>query len=324
MRSLTTLGMALFLTLPCALQNFAVAQTYPERPIHLVVPFAPGGGADNAARIISEPLAKRLGQTIVIDNKPGGGDTLAATMVAHAKPDGYTLLYATAGQQMINPHLMGKLPYDPVNGLMAVSELMAATSVLVVHKDVPARTVAEFIALAKSRPGKINFGSAGIGATSHLGGELFKAMAGIDIVHVPYKGSGMAVTDVIGGSVQMAIDNISVYLPHIKSGAVRALGVSTPDRSLILPDTPPIADTLRGFDASPMNYISAPAGTPSHIIERLNKEINAVLSMPELQARFLTMGSKLKGGTPEQMEALIRSESAKWKKVIEISGAKAE
>lgn len=325
MRHLNALGLMLSLALVYALPNSALAQPYPNRPIRLIVPFAAGGGADNIARIISESLGKRLGQTIIVDNKPGGGGTLGADIVAHSAPDGYTLLYATPGQQMINPHLMVKLPYDPVNGLVAVSKLVSGTNVLVVPKDFPATTVAELIAFAKAHPGRVNFASSGIGSTSHLAGELFKSMAGIDIVHVPYKGSGVAVTDVISGRVQMSIDTISVYLPHIKSGSVQALGVSTPDRNPVLPDTPPIADTLPGFDASPVNYISAPARTPRPIIDRLNKEINAVINMPAVQAQFLASGGTgLKGNTPEQMEALIKSESTKWKKVIESSGAKPE
>lgn len=319
-----TVMSAFFFAASFTLTNFTYSQPYPFKPIRLIVPFAPGGGSDNAARIVSDALSKRLNQSIVIDNKPGGGGTLAATYVVNSKPDGYTLLYATAGQQMINPHLMAKLPYDPVHGLIAVSQLLEATNVLVVNKDLPVASVEELISLAKSRPGQINFASSGIGGTSHLAGELFKSMAGIDIVHVPYKGSGLAMTDLIGGAVQMTIDNISVYLPHMKSGAVRLLAVATLDRSPSLPETPPIAKTLPGFDASPINYISVPAGTPRPIIDRLNKEVNAVLHMPEIQSRFLAMGSTLKGGSPEQMEAVIRADSAKWKKVIELSGAKPE
>lgn len=299
----------------------AIAQSYPDRPIKLVVPFAPGGGADITARKIAEPWGRRLGQPIVIDNRPGAGGTTAASYVAQAAPDGYTLLYATPGQQMTNPHMM-KLPYDPLNDFAAVGQLLEGGSVLVVHKDVPAKSVAELIALAKANPGKISFGSAGIGASSHLAGELFKSEAKIDIVHVPYRGSGAAVIDVVAGRVPMAIDSISVYQPHIASGAVRALAVSSLHRNAAMPDVPPIADTLPGFEASPVNYIAAPARTPRPIINKLNKELNAVLATSELQAYFKGNGTTVKGSTPEQMEALIRSESAKWKTVIEQSGAK--
>jgi len=310
------------LALAHALANAAWAQSYPTKPIRMIVPFAPGGGADYYARILSEPLSKRLGQPIIIDNKGGAGGTLGADLVAHSAPDGYTLLYTTPGQQMVNPHLVAKLPYDALNDLTAVAQLSVSTTILLVHKDFPVTSVAELIAYAKAHPGKINFASAGIGASSHLGGELFKSMAGIDIVHVPYKGSGPAVADVIGGRVQMTIDSGSVYMPHIKSGAVRALGVSSLDRNPSLPDTPPIADTLPGYEASTVNYITAPARTPKAIIDQLNREINAVLQMPTVQAQYLANVSIAKGSTPEQMEALIRSESAKWKKVIEFSGAR--
>jgi len=322
MRQLNALALALPLALACALPHVASAQSYPTKPIRLIVPFPPGGGADIIARIINDPLSKRLGQPIIIDNKGGAGGTLGADLVAHSAPDGYTLLYTTPGQQMVNPHLMAKLPYDAANDLTGVSQLSLGTYVLVVHKDVPAKSVAELVAYAKSQPGKVNFASSGIGAGSHLGGELFKSMAGIDIVHVPYKGSGPAVADVIGGRVQMAIDSISVYMPHIKSGALRALGVSSLERNPSLPDTPPIADAVPGFEALVVNYITAPAGTPKPIIERLSKEINAALKTPEVQAKFQANGTIPKGSTPEQMQALIKSESAKWKKVIEIAGVK--
>ena len=325
MRPLNALALTLSLALTCTLPHAALAQSYPDKPIRLVVPFPPGGGADSLARILGEPLGKRLGQQVVIDNKGGAGGTLGADLVAHAAPDGYTLLYVTPGQQMVNPHLMDKLPYDPVNGFVAICQVVAAPNVLVVHKDLPVKNIAELIAYAKAQPGKINFASSGIGASSHLAGELFKYMAGVNIIHVPYKGSGLAVTDVLGGRVQMTIDTVSVYMQHIKAGAVRALGVSSPERNPLLPDVPAIAETLPGFDAQAVNYISAPAGTPKAIINRLSKEINAVLDMPAVQAQFVASGGTgLKGSTPEQMEALVKSESAKWKKVIDLSGAKSQ
>ena len=314
---------ALVLSIALAVPLAASAQTYPDRPIRIVVPFAPGGGADFTARKLAEPLSARLGQNIVIDNKPGAGGTLGATLVANAKPDGYTLLYATPGQQMTNPHLMSSLPYDAEKAFTAVSQLVLGGSVLVVHKDLPVASVTELIALAKAKPGTISFASAGIGASSHLAGELFKSEAGIDIVHVPYKGSGAAVVDVIGGRVQMAIDSVSVYRSHIASGAVRALAVSSASPNPALPDLPTIAEVIPGFEASPVNYITAPAGTPRDIIEKLNKEINAVLAMPELQKSFTASGTLLVGSTPGQMEALVKSESRKWKKVIDQSGARA-
>ena len=304
--------------------GIAAAQNYPTRPIRLIVPFAPGGAADTVARIVATPLGERLGKIVLVDNRPGGGATIGADVVAKAQPDGYTLLYGTPGPQIINPYLMKKLPYDPVKDFAPISRIGVIPSVLVVSASVPAKSVKELIALAKAQPGKLNFASAGIGASSHLAGELFKTMAGIDIVHVPYKGTGPALQDLLGGNAQMAIDSLSVYLPHIKSGALRVLGTATAERSPLLPDVPPIADTLKGFDASPMNYFAARSGTPRPIIARLNTEINTVLKMPEVRERLIGLGITPHGSTPEELEAEIRREQVKWKKVIEISGAKAE
>jgi tripartite-type tricarboxylate transporter receptor subunit TctC len=304
-----------------ALAMGAAAQDYPDRPLRLVVPFAPGGGADIVARAVAAPLGKRLGQPVVVDNKPGGGGTLAADLVAKAPADGYTLLY-TPGPQMANPYLMAKLPYDPVRDLVPVSEVAIVPNVLVVNKDLPVRTLKEFIAYAKSHPGKVNFASAGQGASSHLAGESFKQAAGVSMVHIPYRGTGPALTDLLSGQVQMAIDSIAVYKPHIDSGALRALGVATARRSPLLPDVPPIADELKGFDAAPVNYISVPAKTPQAVIDRLNRDINVVLESRELKEQLAASGVVPQGSTPAEMAALIRSEAAKWKKVIEVSGAK--
>jgi len=299
----------------------AQPQPYPTQPIRLILPFAAGGGADNNARTMTELLSQRLGQPIVIDYKPGAGGTLGANIVAHAPPDGYTLLYATPGQQMTTPHLMDKMPYDPLKSFSSVSQVIQGSNVLVVNKNLPVNSVAELIALAKAKPGTINFASAGIGSSSHLAGELFKSMAGIDIVHVPYKGSGAAITELLGGSVQMAIDTVSVYLPHIKANNLKALAISTLEHNPALPDLPLIAATLPGFDAAPVNYVTAPAGTPRAIIERLNRDINIVLALPAVREQYEKNGATAKGSTPEAMDALIISESAKWKKIIEQSQA---
>ena len=323
MRLLKKIGFGLLTVALSIAPIFTHADNFPSKPIRLVLAFSPGGGADINARTITDPLSQKLGQPVIIDYKPGGGGTLAAMVVANAAPDGYTLLYATPGQQMTNPHLMDKLPYDPVRAFKAVSQTVEGGNVLVVNKNLPVSDVAELIALAKSEPGKINFASSGIGSSSHLAGELFKSMAGIDIVHVPYKGSGAAVTELIGGSVQMTIDTVSVYLQHIKAGELKAIGISTLSRNPALPDVPLIADTLPGFQAAPVNYITAPAATPDDIILKLNKAINEVLQMPSVQKKFAANGATGKGGTPEQMQALIQSESAKWKKIIRASQAQA-
>jgi len=299
--------------------SVTLAQDYPNKPIKLIVPFAPGGGADNTARIISEPLAKRLGQPVVIEYKPGAGGVIGAAFVANAPKDGYTLLFATPGQQMTAPYLMDKMPYDAATAFSSVIELIEGSNVLVVTKELPVNSVKELIAYAKANPNKVNFASSGIGSSSHLAGELFKSMAGINIEHVPYKGSGAAVTEVIGGSVQMSIDSLSVYQAHIKAGAVKALAVSTLARNVALPDLPPIADTLPGYTAAPINYITVPAGTPKAIITKLNKELNEVLKNPEVRERLIATGLDVKGGTPEEMDRVVESESKKWQKVIEQS-----
>jgi len=292
-------------------------QTWPSSPIRLVVPFAPGGGADLMARILADPLSKRLGQPIVIENKPGAGATLGADFVAKAQPDGYTLLWTTPGPQITNPYLMPKLPYDPFKDFTAIATAVTAVNVLVVTPSLPVKSVSELIAYAKANPGKLNFSSSGIGASSHLSGELFKMMAGIDIVHVAYRGSGPALQDLLAGNVQMSIDTVAVLLPHIQAGTLRALGVATIERNPSLPDLPPIADTLPGFDGSSINYINGPAGMPQPVVERLNREINAVLSDPDVRKRM-----EVAGFTPivESQTALvtrITQEQDKWKKVIE-------
>lgn len=302
----------------------AQAQTYPNKAIRLVVPFPPGGGADIVARALATPLSKRLGQPVIVDNKAGGGTTIGTDYVVKSPADGYTLLYTTPGAQMTNPHLMAKLPYDPIADLTPVSQVAVVPSVLVVHKSVPVKNVKELIQYARTNPGKLNFASSGIGTSSHLAGELFKHVAKIDIVHVPYRGSAPLLQDLLGGNVSMAIDSIAVYLPHIESGMLRPIGVSSRERSPSLPDVPPIADDLAGFEGSPVNYISVRSGTPKEIIDRLNHEINAVLSTPEIKSYFLAKGVVSRGGTAAEMAALVQSESIKWKQVIELSGARVE
>ncbi len=307
-----------------AASGVASAQDYPARPLKLVVPFAPGGGADIVARAIATPLSRRLGQPVVVDNRPGGGGTMGADAVAKAPADGYTLLYTTPGPQFTNPYLMDKLPYDPVKDLVPVTQVAVVPSVLVVNKTVPATNLKELIAYARANPGKLNFASAGIGSSSHLAGELLKYSAKIDIVHVPYRGTGAALQDLLGGNVSMAIDSIAVYRSHIEAGTLRAIAVSTKERSPVLPGVPPIADELPGFEGSPINYISVRGGTPAPLVARLNREINAVLDTPEVRASLIASGVVPKGGTPEEMAAIVRSESAKWKQVIQISGARME
>ena len=302
----------------------ASAETYPSKPVRMVVPFAAGGGADLVARAVAGGLAKRLGQPIVVDNKPGGGGTLGADAVAKAPADGYTLLYTTPGPQITNPYLMAKLPYDPMADLTPVSQVAIVSAVLVVNSTIPATNVKELIQYARAHPGKLNFASAGVGSSSHLAGELFKHDAKIDIVHVPYRGTAPALQDLLGGNVAMAFDSIAVYRQFIEAGKLRVLAVSSREPSPLLPKVPPIADNLPGFDASPVNYISVRSGTPKEIVDRLNREINAVLATSEVKDYLLNNGVIPAGGTVAEVAALVKTESAKWKQVIEVSGAKLE
>ena len=311
----TILAIATTLTILCA--GGASAQTYPDHPIRFIVPFAPGGGADLLARILQDPLAKRLGQPVVIENRAGGGATIGADFVAKAPPDGYTILLTTPGPQITNRYLLGKLPYDPDKDLVPVAMLVKAVNVLVVNPSLPAKSVAELIAYAKANPNKINFSSSGVGASSHLSGELFKMMAGIDITHVPYRGSGPSITDIISGNIQMSIDTVSTMLPHIKSGAMRALAVAGSERNPTLPDLPTIAATLPGFDGDSINYLSAPTGVPQPIIDRLHNELNAILTDPEVARRMIEAGLTPVVETQADLIKRVKDEQVKWKKVIE-------
>jgi tripartite-type tricarboxylate transporter receptor subunit TctC len=296
----------------------------PSRPLRLVVPFAPGGSADQTARMLAEPMAAALGQPVVVENRPGGGATLGAQLVARAAPDGLTLLYGTPGPQIINPHLMRSLPYDPERDFAPVVGVKRAPNLLCMHPSVAARSVPELIALAKARPDSLAFSSSGVGSSSHLAGEMLKHMAGIEILHVPFRGTGPAVTELLSGNVQMAIDTLSVLLPHARGGALRALAVSTPRRSPLVPELPAIAETLPGFDAAPFNYLAAPAGTPPAAVARLNAVVNAILADPEFRRRMAELGEEPAGGTPEELAETIRAESARWRAVIQSAGIRAE
>ena len=294
----------------------AWAQPYPSRIIRIVVPFAPGGGSDIVARLVGDRLSKRLQQTVIIENKPGAGAIIGADSVAKSAPDGYTLLFATPGPQILNPYLIKSLPYDPKD-FAGVATLLKSVNLMVVSPNVPAKTVRELIDYAKTNPGKLNFASSGIGTSSHLAGELFKSMAGIEITHVPYRGNALALQDVMAGTVQISIDAISALLPHARSGALRALGVAAPERSVVLPEVPTIAETLPGYDASSINYISAPAGTPAPIVERLNHEINAVMAEAEVRDHLVELGLVPITESIADLEKRISAESEKWKTVIE-------
>ena len=307
-----------------AIPAIARAQSYPNRPIRLICPFAAGGSADASARQIAEPLAAVLGQPVVVENRPGGGATLGAQLVARAAPDGHTLLYGTPGPQIVNPWLMRSVPYDPVKDFAPVSGYKRAPNLLAVHPSIPAQNVAELVALAKAQPGTLTFASSGVGSSSHLAGEMLKFLAGIDITHVPYRGTSQALTDLLGGTVSMALDTLSILLPPSRNGNLRALGVTTPQRSRLAPDLAALAETLPGFDAAPFNYIAATGGTPAPIIATLNRAIVGILNDPAYRARMEGLGEEATPSSPEELAATIAAESARWKQVIEAAGIRAE
>lgn len=297
---------------------------YANRPVRVVVPFAAGGSADQTARMLSEPLAAALGQPVVVENRPGGGATLGAQLVARAAPDGHTLLYGTPGPQIINPHLMKSLPYDPERDFAPVISVKRAPNPLAVHPSVPARSVPELIALAKAKPGSLAYASSGIGASSHLAGAMLEFLGKVELLHVPFRGTGPATTELLAGNVQVALDTISILLPHARRGALVALGVTTPQRSPLAPDVPALAETLPGFDAAPFNYIAAPANTSPSIIAELNAALNRILGDPMYRQRMADLGEEPGGGTPDELAATIRAESARWKTVIEQAGIRLE
>jgi tripartite-type tricarboxylate transporter receptor subunit TctC len=300
----------------------AAQSTYPSRTVQLVVPFAAGGGSDVMARVIAEPLSQRLGQPVIVENKPGANATIGADYVAKSAPDGHVMMHTTPGPQITNPSLMAKLPYDPVKDLLPVARLGVFVHVLAINPQVPANNVAEFIAYAKANPGKLSFASPGIGSGSHLAGEYLKGLAGIDIVHVPYKGTGAALQDLIAGNVHLTLDSLAALMPSIKSGRLRAIAVGYPQRTPSLPDVPTLAETFPGFDSSPMNYISIRGGTPAPIVERLNREINHVLDMPSVRQRMLDMGVLVSTSTPEEIARQVDSEREKWGQIIQKTGIK--
>jgi tripartite-type tricarboxylate transporter receptor subunit TctC len=301
------------------------AQSYPVKPIRLVVPFAAGGTTDILAREVGAHLTKAFGQTVVIDNKPGAGGNIGADIVAKAPADGYTILMGTVGTHGINVSLYNKLPYDAVKDFAAVSLVAAVPNVLVVHPSVPAKTMAEFTDYARAQGDKLTMASSGNGTSIQLAGELFKSMTGAKMTHVPYKGSAPALTDLIGGQVLTMFDNMPSALPHIKAGKLRAIAVTSSKRSSVLPDVPTIEETgLKGYEASSWFGIVAPAGVPADIIQKLSQEIAKGIASPEMQEKMKGQGAIPIGNTPEQFAAHIKSEIAKWERVVKASGAKVD
>ena len=301
----------------------ASAQTYPTKPIRLVVPFPPGGATDILARDVAQKLTEAWGQSVIVDNRPGAGGNIGSELVAKSAPDGYTLEMGTVGTHAINASLYAKMPYDHVKDFTPVILVAGVPNVLVVNPALPANSVAELIAYAKANPGKLNFASSGNGTSIHLSGELFKVMAGVQITHIPYKGSAPALQDLLGGQVQMMFDNLPPSLPQIKAGKLRALAVTSLTRAPALPDVPTLAESgLPGFEASSWFGILAPAGTPAPIVAKLNAEIAKWLATPEAKEKLAKQGANAAGGTPDDFAKHIAAETAKWAKVVKDSGAK--
>jgi tripartite-type tricarboxylate transporter receptor subunit TctC len=303
----------------------AAADAYPARPIRFVVAFPPGGGTDIIARSIAQKLSGRLSQQVVVDNRPGAGGNIGTDVVAKSAPDGYTLLMGSAGPLAINASLFASMPFDPIRDLAPVTLAASTPNVLVVHPSLKAATVKELIALAKAHPGEINFASSGHGTPAHLAGELFNTMAGVKLVHVPYKGASPALADLLGGQVQIMFSTMPPALPHVKDGKLRALAVTSLKRSPAAPGLPTVDEAaLPGFEANTWHGVVLPAGAPPAIIARLNREIVAILHQPDVVERLSAQGAEPVGSTPEEFAAYIRSETVKWAKVVRESGAKAE
>jgi len=308
--------------LPAA-SRIAWAEAYPSRPVHLIVFFAAGGGNDIVARLIGQWLSERLGQQFVIENRPGGGGNVGTEIVVRAAPDGYTLLLVSP-PNATNATLYDNLSYNFIRDIAPVAGISHEPNVMVVHPSLPANTVPEFIAYAKANPSTINYASAGIGSSQHMAGELFKMMAGINMVHVPFRGSAPALTSVLGGQVQVMFASMPSSIGYVRASQLRALAVTTATRSDTLPDIPTVGDFLPGFEASPFYGVGAPKNTPPEIVERLNKEINAGLSDPNLKARLTDLGGTALPGSPAEFGKLIANETEKWAKVIKFANIKAE
>jgi tripartite-type tricarboxylate transporter receptor subunit TctC len=303
--------------------GIASAQTYPARPVRLVIGYTPGGSADLTARLMGQWLSEKLGQSFVIENRPGGGTNIATEAVVRAAPDGYTLLLV-APANAINATLYEKLNFDFLRDTEPVAGIIRFPNVVVVNPSLPIHSIPELIAYAKANPGKLNMASSGNGSTIHMSGELFKMLTGINMVHVPYRGGAPALTDLIAGQVQVMFDNIPTCAEHVKSGKLRGLAVTSATRSEVLPDLPVVADFLPGYEASAWYGIGAPKGTPPEIIERLNKAVNEILADPKAKARFAELGAFLLPGSALDFGKLLANETDKWGKVVKFAGAKVD
>jgi tripartite-type tricarboxylate transporter receptor subunit TctC len=305
------------------LSRLAWAETWPDRPVHWIISFPPGGANDIVARIIGQHLSDDLGQPFVIENRPGAGGNIGMQSALSSAPDGYTIAFV-GPNNAISATLYEKLSFDFIRDSVPIAGMLRLMNVMAVHPSFPAKTLPEFIAYAKANPGKVNFASAGVGTSPHMSGELLKAMAGINIVHVPYRGAAPALTDVLAGQVPVLFDNLPSTLPHIRDGGLRALGVTATKRAATLPDVPTIAEILPGYEASVWYGIAAPKGTPPEIVDKLNRAVNATLADPKVQARLADLGGDPMPMTPAEFGTLVANETEKWSKVIHTAGIKAE
>ncbi len=304
--------------------HVAIAQQYPTRPIRMLVGFPPAGPTDLTARLAAQYLSEAFGQQVIVDNRPGAGGTVAGALLAKAEPDGYTLALGSNGEMAIAPNLRKSLPYDPIKDFVAISRIGSGQLALLVHPGVAAKSTSDFIALAKAKPGVINFASSGSGSTAHLAAELFKHMAAIDIVHVPYKGAAPALTDLIGGQVQMLITGYSGAVPHIKSGKLRALAVTGATRLAAAPEIPTIGETVKDYEVVSWYGIFSPARTPQPIVARLYQELAAMVKRAQVIERLIALGIDPEGTSPQQFSAQVKQEIAKWGKVVSLANVPLE
>ena len=308
----------------------AVAQDpaagYPARSVRIVVPFPPGGVTDRLARTVAQKMQENWGQPVVVDNRPGASGMIAAEQVAKSPPDGYTLMMGHIGTHAINASLFAKLPYDPVKDFAPISLLVSVPNILLVHPSVPVNSVGELVALARAKPGTLNFASPGSGTSGHMSAELFKSLAGIDIVHVPYKGPGPALQDLLAGQVNMLFDTVASSMPQVRAGKLKGLAVTTANRSAIAPDVPTMQEAgVAGYEIAPWFAAYAPAGTPASIVAKLQVEMKRILALPDVRAAFVDQqGMTIIAGTPAELAAYMQTETAKWAKVVKDTGARAE
>ena len=313
------------LTLAMSVAGSAGAAEYPVKPIRMLVAFAPGGGTDIIGRIAAQGITENLGQHVVVDNRPGAGGNIGTEMVAKALPDGYTLITAGTGTHAINPSLYAKIPYDAVRDFVPVCLVAETPYLMVVPVSVPARTVREFIELAKAAPGNLNMASSGAGGMPHLSGELFKIMTGVQLTHIPYKGTGAVFPDLIAGRMQVTFGDIVATYPYAKADRLRALGITSPKRAAQLPDIPTIAESgVPGYDAVGWFAVFAPANTPAHVVAKLNAAIVKFVRKPELKDRLAALGAEIVASSPDELARIQRNDIARWAKVVKESGAKAE